>query len=224
MLPLRVSPSPLAMRVPFCGHQLRIHSATSLVIIRTLPFAPTTTLPSRPLLALTCMMTLLAPASLSRPDAPSSSILTSLHVLKSLTDVPPLDDFHLVYQKTTESLRTPVTSPDPAAARAVLDTSSARGPLLQMLRYRNTRPHSRTLTSVPLSSIPPPATVFLQHNEDLLAPSDAPNLPTSASSNPVPDNILPTVSTAPNASSETLLGTAGDDGTEAWLAQGKGRS
>ncbi|KAH9169003.1 hypothetical protein EDB89DRAFT_2231544 [Lactarius sanguifluus] len=149
---------------------------------------PTTTLPPRPLLALTCMMTAaLAPASLSSPDAPSSSVSASLHVLKHLTDVPPLDDFHPVHQTTTESFRTP-----------------------------NTRPHSRNFDIRPSFLYPPPTTVSLQHNADLLTPSDAPNLPTSASSNPIPDNILPTVTTAPNASpkqtSETELGAAGDNG------------
>ncbi|KAH9028377.1 hypothetical protein EDB85DRAFT_1892552 [Lactarius pseudohatsudake] len=52
------------------------------------------------------------------------------------------------------------------------------------------------------------------HNVDLLKPSDPPKFPSTASSNPVPDNILPTVTTAPNASPkrtfETELGAAGD--------------
>ncbi|KAH9028374.1 hypothetical protein EDB85DRAFT_1892549 [Lactarius pseudohatsudake] len=52
------------------------------------------------------------------------------------------------------------------------------------------------------------------HNVDLLTPSDTPKFPSTASSNPVPDNILPKVTPAPNASPkrtfETEPGAAGD--------------
>ncbi|KAH8984324.1 hypothetical protein EDB92DRAFT_1950861 [Lactarius akahatsu] len=93
----------------------------------------------------------LALASLSSPDAPSSSVPASLHVPKSLTDVPPLGDFHPDHHTITESLRTPVTSQDPAAAGTILVPD----------------PTPETLTSVPpLSSTTPPAAISLQHNAD----------------------------------------------------------
>ncbi|KAH9013151.1 hypothetical protein EDB83DRAFT_298971 [Lactarius deliciosus] len=147
-----------------------------------------------------------APTSLAGPDAPFLSVVASHHVLNSVTHAAPLGDIRPVHQTTTESLRTPATSP--TAANAILDTSG--GTILD--------PTPETLTSVPrLSSTPPPTAASLQHNADLLTPSDMPNLPSSASFNPVPDNILPTVTTVPNASpkrtSEIKLGAAGDDGS-----------
>ncbi len=130
-----------------------------------------------------------APASIASPDAPSSSVPVPLHVVKSLTDVPPLDNFHPAHQTTIEGLRIPVTSPDPATASAMGGTGI-------------TIPHPTPETSTPvsLSSTSPPA-VALQHNADPPTPSDPTNLPSSASSNPAPD-ILPTG--APLSSHSTM--------------------
>ncbi len=61
------------------------------------------------------------PASISSSDAPSSSVPAPLHVVKSLMDVPPLDNPHPAHQKTAGSLRIPITSPDPATAGAIRD-------------------------------------------------------------------------------------------------------
>src|SRR6266702_931792 len=52
VLPQHDSPPPLVIRMTFCGDHRRIHCATSLAIF-------TTTLPSQPLLELSCMITLL---------------------------------------------------------------------------------------------------------------------------------------------------------------------
>ncbi len=122
-------------------------------------------------------------ASLASPDAPPSlSIHAPLHVVESLMDVPPLDNFHPAHQTTIESLRVPVTSPDPATAGAIRD----------IVTSAITIPHPTPETSAsPLSSTSPPAAVALQHNADLLTPSDPSNFPSSAASNPVLDNILP---------------------------------
>ncbi|KAI9449220.1 hypothetical protein BJY52DRAFT_1420069 [Lactarius psammicola] len=142
----------------------------------------------------------LVPASLASPDAPFSSVPAPLHAVESLTDMPPLDNFHPTHQTTIESIRTPVTPPDPTAAGAIQDivTSGITVP----------KPAPGTSTCAPPpSSTSPPAAVALQHNPDLLTPSDPLDLPSSASSNPVLDNILPTeshrsivVTTAPCAS------------------------
>ncbi|KAI9436531.1 hypothetical protein BJY52DRAFT_1217840 [Lactarius psammicola] len=71
---------------------------------------------------------------------------------------------------TIESLRTPVTSPDPATTGAIRNITSA----------------------LPLSSTYQPAVVAPQHNQDFLTPFDLLNLPSSASSHLALDNILPT--------------------------------
>src|SRR6266702_4334427 len=105
------------------------------------------------------------------------------HVVEGLTHIPPLDNFHPAQQTTTESHHKPVTSPDLATAGATRDivTSAITIPY----------PTPETSTSTPpLSFAPSPPAVSLQHNPDLLVPSSFPNLPSSASSNPVLDNIL----------------------------------
>ncbi|KAH9009304.1 hypothetical protein EDB84DRAFT_1547383 [Lactarius hengduanensis] len=60
------------------------------------------------------------PTSIASPDVPPSSVPAAPHVVESLTDMPPLDDFHprTAHKTTTESLSVPVTSPDPATADA----------------------------------------------------------------------------------------------------------
>ncbi|KAI9453839.1 hypothetical protein BJY52DRAFT_1287039 [Lactarius psammicola] len=139
----------------------------------------------------------LVPASLISPDAPSSSIPTALHVATSPTDVSPFDNSH---QTTVEGPCIPVTLPDIAIANVIPDAVSS---VITM-----PRPTPETSTSTPpLSSASPPAAISLQHNADPLMPLDAPNFPSSASSNSFLYNILPTesrrsimVTTAPSAS------------------------
>ncbi|KAI9434519.1 hypothetical protein H4582DRAFT_1978320, partial [Lactarius indigo] len=80
----------------------------------------------------------------------------------------------------TESLSSPATAPDPAAADAFVTTGG-------IIPY----PTSVTSTSTPLrSSTSPSAAVTLQHNADLLAPSDLSNHPSASC--PILDNTLPT--------------------------------
>jgi len=91
-------------------------------------------------------------ASLASPDAPSSCVPALLHVVESLADVPRLDSFHPAHQTTTESLRIPVASPDPATASAIRDIVSSG----------ITTPHPTPETSTsapPLSSTSPPVGV-----------------------------------------------------------------
>ncbi|KAI9445737.1 hypothetical protein BJY52DRAFT_410901 [Lactarius psammicola] len=130
--------------------------------------------------------TAVVPASLASPDAPSSSVpAPPLHVVESLTDVPLLDNFHPAHQTTIEGIRTPVPPTDPIAAGAIQDIVTSG------ITVPNPTPGTSTCAP-PLSSTSPPAAVAFQHNPDLLTFSDPPNLPSSASSNPVLDNILPT--------------------------------
>ncbi len=120
-----------------------------------------------------------APVPASRPDAPSSSVPVSFHVVESPTDVLPLDDFHFAHQTTIEGLRIPVIPPYLATAGAIGDTATSG----------ITMPYPTPETSPsapPLSSTAPPAAVAVQNNAHLLTS------PSSASSNPDLDNILPT--------------------------------
>ncbi|KAI9434487.1 hypothetical protein H4582DRAFT_2176304 [Lactarius indigo] len=124
----------------------------------------------------------LLPAPLTSPNMPSSSVPALPQILESLTDIP-LDDFHLrtAHQMTTESVSFPVTEPD----AATVDAFATPGRLIP-------HPTSATSTSTPpLSSTSPPAAVVLQHNADLMKPSDPPNHPSSAS-RPILGNTLPT--------------------------------
>ncbi|KAH9014327.1 hypothetical protein EDB84DRAFT_1529947, partial [Lactarius hengduanensis] len=133
-------------------------------------------------------------ASLASPDAPSLTMPASLHVVENLTDVPPFDDFRPAHQTTIESLRSPVTSPDPAPAGATQDAVNSGV----------TIPHpTPEISTSPLSPTSSPAVVALRHNEDPMAPDP----PSSASYNLALGNILPTeyhrsiiVTTTPSAS------------------------
>ena len=121
-------------------------------------------------------------SSLSSSDPPPSSILVPLRVIKSPTDVPSLDKFHPA-QATIQNLRSSLTSAGLAIASVIRDVDSS-GITMPL-------PASETSTSAPLSS-GPPFTVSLQHNADQLTPSGSPTLPSSASLNPVLDNMLHT--------------------------------
>ncbi|KAH9045871.1 hypothetical protein EDB83DRAFT_1549692 [Lactarius deliciosus] len=103
---------------------------------------------------------------------------------ESITDA--LPDFHpqTAHETTTEGLSIPITSPDPVTS----DEFITSGIIIP-------RPTSATSTSAsPLSSTSPSTALVLQRNVDPPAPSDLPNPPPLAASNPVLDNILPTVS------------------------------
>ncbi|KAH9034797.1 hypothetical protein EDB84DRAFT_52951 [Lactarius hengduanensis] len=161
----------------------------------------------------------LASAPLSNTDdAPSSSVPTPLHVVKSPTTVSPLHNLYHAHQTTIQSLRTPVTSPDPATIGAIRNIVTSG-----MTTSHTTSETSTSASS--LSSTPPPVAVDIRDNLDLLAPSNTPNLPPSASFNPALDNTLPAesrrsimVTIAPDASprptSTSDLGAAAkDDGS-----------
>ncbi|KAI9445699.1 hypothetical protein BJY52DRAFT_1194157 [Lactarius psammicola] len=99
-----------------------------------------------------------APASVASPDAPSSSVPASLHIL---TDVPPLNNdiyapvsFHPAHQTTVESLRIPVTSLDPVIAGPIRDNVTSS------ITTRHPTPETST-SAPPLSSASPPAAVAL---------------------------------------------------------------
>ncbi|KAH9025199.1 hypothetical protein EDB84DRAFT_1564132 [Lactarius hengduanensis] len=131
----------------------------------------------------------LPPAPLASSYAHSFSVPAPPHVVESLSEVPPLDNFP-VHQTSIEGLRISVTSPDPGTAGAIRDVVTSA----------ITAPHYTPKTStstLPLSSTFPPPFVDLPHNTDLLTLSDPPNLSSSASSHPLLDSKLPTESHRP---------------------------
>ncbi|KAI9434085.1 hypothetical protein H4582DRAFT_1982330 [Lactarius indigo] len=125
-------------------------------------------------------------------------------------EVPPLDNFHSTRQTVIESPRAPFISSDSATPGSIIPYSTPKS----------------SIRTPPLPSISLPAVFPLQHNQDPLAPSDRPNLPFSATYNPVLDNILPTeshrsivVTAVPSASSISasildLHATAEDDSSQ----------
>ncbi len=132
----------------------------------------------------------LVSASLARtPDSPPLSIHAPLLVDENPVYVPLLDNnmsvqasFHPDPQTTMENPCTPAILPDPAAAGATRDIdTSAR-----------TIPPATPETSTFPSSVPSTGAVSIQNNADLLVHSDVPDIPSSASPEPVLDNILPT--------------------------------
>ncbi|KAI9447404.1 hypothetical protein H4582DRAFT_1893610, partial [Lactarius indigo] len=122
-------------------------------------------------------------------------------------EVPPLDSFQSTRQTVIESHRAPFISSDSATPGAIMPYSTPKS----------------SIPTPPLPSISLPSVFPLQHNQDPLAPSDRPNLPFSATSNPVLDYILPieshrsiVVTAVPSASSISasildLRATAKDD-------------
>jgi hypothetical protein len=125
----------------------------------------------------------LSEVPLTSLNAPPFTVPALLHVDASLTTLPPLDSSYATHQTVDSLLRVPVISPDPATAGITMP-----------------HPSSETSTTSPLSSASQPPDVSLQHNSNLLAPSHSPNLPSSASSHTVTDDILHTVIAAPHAS------------------------
>ncbi|KAH9056376.1 hypothetical protein EDB87DRAFT_1637532 [Lactarius vividus] len=138
-----------------------------------------TTLSPPHLLALSCMITLHWSLPLSVPICLPCPCL--LHV-ESLANVPQLDNFYPVHQKTAESFRTSATSPDPATASTVRD----------IIKSGTAVPQPTLEYSIPAPSLPStsaPAAIALRQNA--IMPSDSPNTPSPPSSYQVP-SILPT--------------------------------
>jgi hypothetical protein len=125
------------------------------------------------------------PGSRTGLVAPSLPVLAPLHIDESLTAPPPLDNLHPT--RTVDNLHVLVTSPlaDPATIGALRDVvaTGIATPLL-------TPETSFSTSTPPLSSASQPPDISLQHNANPLAPSNPPNLSSSASSNAALDNIL----------------------------------
>ena len=120
----------------------------------------------------------LAIASLTSPDAPSSSIPAPPHVDENLT-VPPLDNSH----PTRQPVDTSLTSLDPSKADAIQDIVSSG--------ITTSYPTPEAATSPPPPpSTSPPDLIFLQDKADPLTSSNLPNLPSPASG-PIRNNMLP---------------------------------
>ncbi|KAH9054592.1 hypothetical protein EDB83DRAFT_2392684 [Lactarius deliciosus] len=130
----------------------------------------------------------LVPASLSStPDAPSSSVLTPLRIYENLAYVLPPDNntpvaasLQPAYQSPIESSHIPATPPDLVTTCADIVTG---------ITIPHPTPETSTSALALPSTFPPAAVAAVRPN--LRAPSDAPDLPSSAYY-PVPDNTLPT--------------------------------
>ena len=128
----------------------------------------------------------LSPPSLTNLDAPSLPVPAPFHVDESLNTPPSLNNSHSTPQ-TVDNLRVPVTPPAPATTDVMREIVVAR----------ITTPLPTSETSFPTSASPlsfasrQPG-VSLQHNADLLEPSEPPNHSSSASSNAVIDDIIHT--------------------------------
>ncbi|KAN0137466.1 hypothetical protein V8E53_004911 [Lactarius tabidus] len=137
----------------------------------------------------------LSPVHLTSLDAPSFPVPVSFRVDGSSTILPPLDSSFPTC-RTVDNLPVPVTSTDLASAGAMRDIVTTSTTTL------DPTPETSALTSTftsPLSSASQPAGVSLQHNANLLAPSDQPKLSTSNPSTAVLDNISHTATTAPSS-------------------------
>ena len=119
----------------------------------------------------------LVPSSLvSAPDAPSSSLTTPIHIDDKLDNMLVPAPSSYVHQTATENFHGSTTSPDPAAAASTQASTSAR----------TMPPTTHETTSSSTSSVPSPATLSHQNNADLVH-SDALDVLSSASSEPVLD-------------------------------------
>ena len=136
----------------------------------------------------------LFPASLTSPDAPSSSVPILLHVDENLTDVPPLDDdiyvpgsFHPANQTAIENLRIPATSPDLVTASVIqggIDTSTTTTPLSTL------EPSASTLPPTSMASTSPPGAVAVPYIADRRTSSDVLDVLSLPSLTLVLDNML----------------------------------
>jgi hypothetical protein len=124
----------------------------------------------------------LATSSLNIPEAPFMSVPAPFHVHENLATAPPLDKSHPTHH-TVDSLAISRTSPDPSNTAAIQGAVTAG--------IATPYPTPEASISPPRSSTSPPAAVSLQDKEDLLTPSDSPNLSLTASGLVI-DNIIPT--------------------------------
>ena len=132
----------------------------------------------------------LAIASLTSPDAPSSSVPAPSHVDENLT-VPPLHNLRPTHHPVDISL----TSPGPSNAGAIQDIVSSG-----IITYYPT-PEASTSSPPPPSTSPDP--ILLQDKVDLLTNSNLPNLPPPASGL-VLDSILLTGPSLPKLTHHSI--------------------
>ena len=140
------------------------------------------------------------PASLASLPASSSSVPVLLHIDQSLTTVPPLDSFHRS-ETTIETVHLHGTTPDPTNADELQDIITTGTSMPYPV------PEAPT-SALHHSSTSPPVGVTLRHSTDTQMPFNAPNLPLSASTNPVHNNtaqIGPSHSSHPHITLSVLL-------------------
>ena len=119
-------------------------------------------------------------ASLTSPDAPSSSVPAPPYVVENLAAVQPFDNSQYSHptHRPVDSVQISPTSGGPSNPGATQDIVTS-----------GIDPTSEAPTSPPRPSTSPPDPIFLQGKADLLAPSDSLNIPSPASG-PVLDSIL----------------------------------
>ncbi len=195
ILPQHDSPPPFAIRTRFCGGRLRIYCAASLAIIRTRHLTLTTPQPLKPLLTLSCMMTL--HRSLFPLTALSMCLSHPYQPYFVLTETPKTHR-----RSTTRSLfrcRFTLLIRPRLKAVTVPPLHRTQPPLVRHGEESTPLPDLCHLPSLKTSaSLPPPAptsppsAVALEHNSYLRTYSDPPDFVSSPS--PIPDleNILPT--------------------------------
>ncbi|KAF8265153.1 hypothetical protein EI94DRAFT_1736523 [Lactarius quietus] len=138
--------------------------------------------------------TALGPVSLAdTPDLPSSSVRAALHVDENRMDVPPLDNditalFHPTRQTAMECPHVPATVD--GATRSI-ETSARKVP------------PTTPVASMSTSSASTTRAIPLQNTAEILVHSDAPEIPSSASSGPVLDD---NTSTSPSPTSTPDIG------------------
>ena len=143
----------------------------------------------------------LSPTSLAGPVVPSIPLPDALRVDESIATVQLLDNSQPSSppaHQTFKTLHIPDMSPDSAIASAMQDTLLNKKEKVQdfvtsgITMPHTTRSPETSTSSPPLFSTSRPAAIPLQHNAAHLPPFNPPDLPYSAPSNPVLDNILPT--------------------------------
>ena len=133
-----------------------------------------------------------SPASLVTPIAPSFPLPEPFHIDENLMTVPPHDNSYPT-RHAIESLRFPVTPPDPASSGAMRDPAFNKQESAEQKRAIVTpmpqpAPEVSAISYPP--SIPVPPIAVLQPSVIPLTPPVPQTLPTPASSAPALDNIL----------------------------------
>ncbi|KAN0128008.1 hypothetical protein V8E53_014185 [Lactarius tabidus] len=148
------------------------------------PFRSPEPLPAPPVvIPLSALHDDVAPVPTFPPDVPSPSVTTPVHDDENPMDVLLLDNMsspaflYRTRRTATETVRDSATSLDPAASSAARNNPSAR-----------TTPSPACEMSTSTPSVFPPVAVSLQDNTDLVN-SGAPEIPSSASPEPVLDDI-----------------------------------